>query len=465
MNQLYLEQIDYLSNRYDEWNGYDFYRFIFPNNERVGELNMDYSKPNAIFLSGVEGMTLERIKKIKKENLDDRIYNRRIMLNDTWKDDYIDFVEEKPLTLCSGLSYRGRINHLNSAKRMHALIFDLDEVGGKEVDNVIYSVEKNYIPNPTFIVSSGTGVHIYYVFDQPIDLYPNIKTQLKALKYDLTTKIWRWTETSQLKEPQYQGINQGFRMVGSVNEKHNTPVRAFKTGDRVTLSNMNVHVRDAKNKVDVLKPFKPSKMTREEAKERHPEWYQTRIVEGKNTSKKWNIGGQKGHRGDELYQWWLRQWEKATPGHRYHYLMCLSIYASKCDVPYKQLKKDMLEVFPKIDELDREADPLTIADARAALKAYSKDYYHYTIQEIERLANFRIERNRRNYRKQTQHLKLARAVRDALHDNWRTGSGRKSKQEVISKWRSENPRATKAECARATQLDPKTIRKWWDVAV
>ena len=47
---------------------------------------------------------------------------------------------------------------------------------------------------PTFLVLSGNGLHLYYVFKEPIDLYPNIKVQLKSLKYDLTFRIWSTRE-------------------------------------------------------------------------------------------------------------------------------------------------------------------------------------------------------------------------------------------------------------------------------
>ena len=164
-----------LSSLYDQVNGYDFYKDIFPNNENKGKLHTDFSKPNAIYLYQDEN------KKMK----------RRVMLNDTWEEDYMNYIECNPMTLCGGLSYRGRTNKLENAQRMHALIFDLDGVGEKELDNFIYLTtmppsQIRSIPMPTYIVASGTGLHLYYVFEEPIDLYPNIKVQLKSLKYDLT---------------------------------------------------------------------------------------------------------------------------------------------------------------------------------------------------------------------------------------------------------------------------------------
>ncbi len=172
------------------------------------------------------------------------------------------------------------------------------------------------LPMPTFLVLSGTGLHIYYVFQQPIDLYPNIKIQLKSLKYDLTFRMWEYGGTSQVKSIQYQSINQPFRMVGSVNDKHGTELVAFRTGERVTLDYLNAYAK-LENRVDVNKPFSPSKMTRAEAREAYPEWYERVVVKGEKKRKQWDIAG-KVHGDDPyaLYHWWLRQIGEIKGGHR-----------------------------------------------------------------------------------------------------------------------------------------------------
>ena len=146
---------------------------------------------------------------------------RRIMFSDQWENDYMEFIEQNPLTLCSGLSYRGKSNKLEHAQRMNALIFDLDGVGLKELRNLFLRfggdpTRLRRLPMPTYLVLSGTGLHVCYFFREPIDLYPNIKIQLKSLKYDLTFRMWEYGATSQNKEIQYQSINQSFRMVGSI---------------------------------------------------------------------------------------------------------------------------------------------------------------------------------------------------------------------------------------------------------
>ena len=114
MSKDYKDCYEYLSAQFLEVGGCEFYRELFPDNENVGELHTDFSHPNAVYLYRDEQAGKER---------------RRIMFNDTWEQDYMDYVEENPLTLCSGLVYRGRSNKLQHAQRMNALIFDLDGVG------------------------------------------------------------------------------------------------------------------------------------------------------------------------------------------------------------------------------------------------------------------------------------------------------------------------------------------------
>ena len=438
-----------LSSQFDQVNGFDFYRDIFPNNENEGELNTDFSKPNAIYLYQDEN------KKMK----------RRVMLNDTWEEDYMNYIECNSITLCSGLSYRGRTNKLENAQRMHALIFDLDSVGEKELDNILYLTtmppsQIRSIPMPTYIVASGTGLHLYYVFKEPIDLYPNTKVQLKSLKYDLTFRFWNPTVTSKEKQIQYQSINQGFRMVGSINGKHDTEVVAFRTGNRVTFADLNAYCDKKENQVDINKPFRPTKITKDQAKEQYPEWYQRVIIEGDKRLKKWDI---KGKQGFALYEWWRSHATQIKGGHRYFYLMCMSIYACKCDVPLKKLKKDMAEDFLIVSKSEH-SNPLTEEDMKSALEMYSREYYNFKIDDIEKLTDIRIERNKRNGLKQNQHLYLARRRKEdmkAIDLPMKAPEGRPDKSKVVKEWRKNNPNGTKYQCTKETGLSKNTVKKWW----
>lgn len=457
MDDTYLEVNQYLGGRFREVGGCDFYRFIFPDNERSGEVRTDFSKPNALYLY-----------KDERDEGTERSLRRRILLDDTWEDDYKRYVERNTLTLCSGLSYRHKVNRLAHAQRMNALIIDLDGVGLKELGTLFlrFGIEAKTIrslPMPTFLVASGRGLHVYYVFDTPIDLYPNIKVQLKSLKYDLTFKMWDYLSTSTSEQVQYQSINQGFRMVGSINDKYGVVLRAYETGGRVSLDYLNRYAKEG-NRVDLSRPFRPSKMTRAEAREAYPEWYERVIENGKkNQLKKWDIKSKQGY---ALYDWWRGKVGEITGGHRYFYLMCLAIYACKCDVPRAKLEEDMREVFEELRKVEHE-NPLTEAEIKSALEAYDKEYYNFTIADIEKLTDVRIERNKRNYQNQIDHLEEARAIRDIRMKRqgikWDDDNGRKPKRAVVLDYMAENPGVTsKSEIARETGLSRPTVYKYYD---
>lgn len=440
-----------LSFHYKEIEGEDFYRYVFPTNQVQGELAGDYAKPNAVYLY-----------KDAKDEGTERQLRRRIMLNDTWEKDYKAFVEGNPMTLCSGLSYRGRTNRLAHAQHMNALVFDLDCVGTDELLTLFLRMGQEpglrRLPQPTFLVMSGTGLHIYYVFDEPIALYPNIKLQLKKLKYDLTFKIWEYKATSQEKQIQYQSINQGFRMVGSVNNKYGLKVKAFKTGDRVSLSYINSYVDEKENMVDITRPFRPSEYTLEEAKEKFPDWYQRVVVEKNSNQKKWHIKR-------DLYDWWLRQSYKVKGGHRYFYLMCMVIYAVKCDIAKDEVEKDMYGKFEELSRIEH-SNPLTKEDIKSALETYDRQYYNFKIDDIEKLTDIRIERNKRNYRKQKQHILVMNAIRDVIYPDggWINIEGRPkgsgTKESLVKEYLSKNPTSTPTEIARELGISRTTVYKY-----
>jgi hypothetical protein len=97
--------------------------------------------------------------------------------------------------------------------------------------------------------------------------------------------------------------------------------------------------------------------------------------------------------------------------------MCLAIYAYKCDVPKQQLRQDMRTAFEDLQMVKHE-NALTEEDIRSALEAYDKEYYNFTIADIEKLTNVRVERNKRNGRTQEQHMEVMRAIQTVTNPNF-----------------------------------------------
>ena len=43
-------------------------------------------------------------------------------------------------------------------------------------------IRDSVYPEPNYIILSGHNVHLYYVLEEPADLYPNTKSLLKDMK-------------------------------------------------------------------------------------------------------------------------------------------------------------------------------------------------------------------------------------------------------------------------------------------
>lgn len=387
--------------------------------------------------------------------------------------DVIDeLVASDDFCVMSPISYAGKSQRQEMARFMYALTIDLDGLIIKE-DGDAYGLRMLWYqmtgirntaaahaahPVPTFIVSSGTGVHLYYVFEKPVPLFPNVIKQLHAMRHFLVTNIWNKYVTTLSKNKQYESVTQAFRMVGSVT-KDGRRVRAWRTGSKVSVEYLNEHVPDS---AKITRFSYKSDLPLAQAKEKYPEWYQRRIVEGKPKGS-WTASR-------ALYDWWLEKSSEGIgqvrEGHRYFYIMCLAIYARKCGISQQELEDDAYKLIRQLDKIgDSVNNPFTREDVTKALEAYNATYQTFPRYQIELLSGISMPPNKRNGRKQLVHLKGARAIRDindeANGTDWRYHGGAPTKQEQVRAWRKANPEGRKIDCERETGLSRHTVLKWW----
>ena len=440
----------YLYTYYDEIEAKEFYRELF----REGEL-----QEKGVYDKGKYNGIIVEVTKDKLQDGRNKIL-RHTLTNDLDKIDEV--VERDNFCLMSPISYIGKKRDSDNARALYALTIDLDGVIIKNGDNptglktLFHQIEDlDRIPMPTYIVSSGTGLHLYYVFEKPIMLFPNVVKQLQKYKRELTRIVWQGYITKLEDNIQYESLFQGFRVVGTITKKGER-ARAFRTGSRVTIEYMNEFVRDEFKTDDFV--YK-SNLTLEQSKEKYPEWYEKRIV-NKQSKGTWICKR-------ALYDWWKDRIEnEAKTGHRYYCMMMLAVYARKSGIDIKELEKDAFIFMEKFDKLPSNKDnPFTEKDVIDALQAYDDRYMTYPINSISYLTDIYIEKNRRNYRKRAEHIKIMNFFRDEINKNttWnKIGNGRKSKKDIVKQWRKENPKGKKVECIRKTRLSKPTVYKWWD---
>lgn len=382
---------------------------------------------------------------------------RRILFRDTFEKTLKEF-QRLDFAVIGGCTYFGKANVAEHQSKLFAMIFDLDGVTNQSFSDLFFGMGNDVLPFPQHVVLSGHGAHLYYVFEVPVPLYPNLKIQLKTLKHALTAKFWGFYSKQ---STQYQGLNQAFRIPGS-RAKEGAPVKivqAYRVNkERTTVEKLNTYV-NPEYRVDMDHKFSESKVSLEEAKKRWPDWY-SRVIERREPSRKqW-------YASEKLYLWWLNKIatsDEVVYGHRYFCIMMLAIYAAKCGIyDRERVRNDALSLMDRFQEVG-DGHEFTVADIDSALECLDGRYVTFPRKEIERLSAIRIDPCRRNGRPRELHLELARANLAVLNKaNGRPLQGRKNKRQEVLDWRERHPHGRKIDCQRDTGLADTTVHRWWN---
>ena len=459
--------LEWLSNSFPEVSPKMFYRGIFPE----GELDTDGSFSKGKYTGIVVEITGDKKSDGKRK------IRRYTLTDDLGAVDKAENSEN--FCLCSPISYAGKQRTAENARFVYAIAIDVDKIrmkpdrrteepeGLRDLYHQMYHDTKygRYLPKPTYMVGSGSGLHLYYVLETPLPLYHEIAKELQKLKRELTRKTWNGyvVNITEQKEIQQEGIYQGFRMPGTVT-KAGGRAKAFLTGERVTIEYLNSFVSD-ECKARTAEAYKRAgKIRLAEAKEKFPEWYEKRVVK-KEAPGAWAVNR-------AVYDHWKKEiYAKATVGHRYYCLMTLAMYAQKCShydakknpnpVTQEELEKDCFALFDRMEELTTEENNhFSNDDILAALEAFNERWTKYPRAAIEYKTAITIPANKRNGRTQAEHIKLMNYIREELNGN-KDWHGRKSKYDIVYDYVSENPNGTQYECVKVTGLDKKTVRKHW----
>jgi hypothetical protein len=432
----------FLNKYFKEVEPLEFYRNIFPPDELGKYKEKVKGKYNAI-----------AVELLPKEENNTSI--KRYIVNDDLRV-LEELLQSDNFIIISPISYCGKSRESKNARFIYALAFDIDGITEEQhIIDLFYQMENKILPLPTYTVFSGSGLHLYYQFETPIPCFKNIVVQLAELKKDLTKSLWNKFTTELYKSPQIESLFQGFRLVGGVT-KNGERTKAFKTGNVISINYLNDFV-DEKNKV-VRYTYK-SDLTLSVAAEKFPDWYEKRIIQ-QQPKGTWICKR-------DLFEWWKRRmFEGVQEGHRYYCVMCLAIYAKKCGVSKEELESYAFSLVNEFDKLTtRKDNKFTRADILAALEMYNDNYIRFPIKSISSLTNIPIEKNKRNGRKQKEHIKYMNTIRKFKIDMGEIvlsgGSGAPTKEHIVREWQKENPNGTQYRCVKDTGLSVNTVKKWW----
>lgn len=371
----------------------------------------------------------------------------------------------------NGITYWGRHNKSASQSKMCAMIFDLDGVDDKCLFTLLDGMHEDVYPMPNYIVLSGHGVHLYFVFEEPLSLYPNTKTELKSLKYALTTLLWN-ERTSKDSNVQYQGINQSYRIVGGKTKIEGVRARAFRVSEHpISVDYLNEFVPE-KDRVDTSRIYKESLYSIAEARELFPDWYERRVL-NKEPRGTWVTDR-------HVYDWWKTKiFSNAAFGHRYFCVMALAIYAIKCNIPEDELIRDAYSFMSMLNAIHPE-DPFLESDVESALECYDLRYKTFPREDISKLTGIQILPNKRNKQDRWTHLQadewiidgepvenkckrnrelgLEKARREGRITGRPKGSG--TKQAEVLDYYQKHPGTTVEQAANALKMSTGTIQKW-----
>lgn len=361
--------------------------------------------------------------------------------------------------LMAPVAYAGRARSDANARFMYALAIEIDDIQERNgIDNLVYfwRRENRPLPQPTYIVCSGNGIHLYYVFEKPIPLFGNIMEQLNKAKHYLTERFWVKPITSAFEKVQHEAVCQGFRVVGTRGKDGRSIAMAFETGKPVTIEYINGFLP----KDCAINRVYKTDLPLEKARELYPKWYQKRIVEKK----------EKGvfHKNRAVYDAWKRRmYESAVVSKRYYCLENLCSLAVQCEISPEEVEKDCHDLMEYLETLTiKEDNHFTEYDVICALYTYENRGYKAYARRLEFISNrtgIQLERAKRNGRKQGIHLSLAR---DRLHSLQRLEIdlngpvGRPSKAQEVQEYLRMHPEATPTQIAKALGVSRPTVYKY-----
>ena len=178
LRELYREKNEHLEKFLEPVEPYEFYREIFPEGSFERKGHFEDRKGNGIAVTVTKGevdkatgiaLQIEGDGKAKRCTITDEL-------------DELRELQDTDFTIMSPISYFGRrrCGKMPGISMLWSLTWT---VGMPQLRDTLHQMNKDILPQATFVVNSGTGLHLYYVLKEPVPMYPYNQKCLKELKY------------------------------------------------------------------------------------------------------------------------------------------------------------------------------------------------------------------------------------------------------------------------------------------
>ena len=138
-----------LERGYPEVSPHDFYRELFP----AGSLQQEPE-------DGKGNIIATQIRPSGKGR------TRQWVIDDSLK--MLDKVIGDRFGLIPPISFYGKSHTKENAHELFAVVVDVDYVGKQQLKNLLKQFGNGVQLRPTYLVSSGKGVHLYYFLQEPV---------------------------------------------------------------------------------------------------------------------------------------------------------------------------------------------------------------------------------------------------------------------------------------------------------
>ena len=308
--------------------------------------------------------------------------------------------------------------------KLFALVLDVDNLDPDTLGRLLDRINRQELPQPSLIVNSGSGVHLYFNFVEPVDTYRRRLPALRAILAKLANTFTGYGKMDR------HPLTQSFRPVGS-QTKLGDIATGFMTGPR-----WDVDQLAAICGVELGGVFGPVEKTDNPA----PKQKKTNVVYMPNAKRKFFR-----HCAERVFKY-------TDLGSRYMALFGIAIVGYKTHTPRIEVIEEM-ENLVKIWNRKHPEKPVEWREIDKAMEGYSQKFLMVRSTTLEEYFGWDFERKiPRRGQTRADHLEVARAVKDAKVPL--------QKKQAIGNYLKKHIATTITEIAQALKISRTTVIKY-----